>query len=205
MVDGTFSEPWHRAFELAWEALQAGSFPVGAVVLDGAGECVVEGRNRMFEDDAPPGQMAGNAIAHAEMNALAQLPPAEHPGWTLYTTLEPCLLCTSALYSSQIETVHYASADTFCEGIDRVPPLLNATIQRLWSTRIGPLPGPLGAWGRILPDLWRHLRAGHASGAEPVGQISELSRQCIEAGVLAASSSRQALELARRVLIAHSE
>ncbi|MEV6289123.1 hypothetical protein AB0M41_01530 [Streptomyces sp. NPDC051896] len=50
------------------------------------------------ETDTPPGQPAGTDLAHAEINALAQVPAGpRHPGHRLHTTLEPCLLCSSAL------------------------------------------------------------------------------------------------------------
>ncbi|XES00784.1 hypothetical protein HEP87_60850 [Streptomyces sp. S1D4-11] len=50
--------PWQLPFELAWEALRAGSRPIGAVLLDGAGRPVATGRNRSQESTAPPGQLA---------------------------------------------------------------------------------------------------------------------------------------------------
>jgi tRNA(adenine34) deaminase len=66
--------PWRLPFELAWEAFRAGSRPVGAVLVDATGRPVATGRNRSQEPAGPPGQLAGTAIAHAEINALAQLP-----------------------------------------------------------------------------------------------------------------------------------
>ena len=65
---------WRECFELAWEAFRAGTIPVGAVVADPSGTIVARGRNRIFDHTAPPGQLAGTYIAHAELNALAALP-----------------------------------------------------------------------------------------------------------------------------------
>ncbi len=65
---------WRESFELAWEAFRVGTIPVGAVVADASGEIVARGRNRIFEEEAPPGQLAGTYLAHAELNALAGLP-----------------------------------------------------------------------------------------------------------------------------------
>src|SRR5690348_10834728 len=89
--------PWHECFQLAWESFQAGSVPVGAVLVDGSGQRVSSGRNRRRESGAVPGQISGSNLAHAELNALASLPPGDYPQHVLYTTLEPCLLCTAAL------------------------------------------------------------------------------------------------------------
>jgi hypothetical protein len=38
--------PWQLPFELAWEALRAGSRPVGAMLYDPEGQAVTAGRNR---------------------------------------------------------------------------------------------------------------------------------------------------------------
>jgi tRNA(Arg) A34 adenosine deaminase TadA len=86
-----------RALELAWEAFRAGSLPVGAVLTDAAGMIVAEGRNRIGEGDAPPGRMHGTGLAHAEVDVLAQVPPADYGAHALYTSLEPRLLCRAAL------------------------------------------------------------------------------------------------------------
>jgi hypothetical protein len=80
---------WERALELAWESFCGGTTPVGAVVTDAAGAIVTEGRGRRFEAAAPPGQLAWTPVAHAELNALAQLAPDRHyPDHALLTTPE---------------------------------------------------------------------------------------------------------------------
>ena len=65
---------WQRAFELAWEAYGRNTTPVGAVIADGAGRIVAEGRNARYAGvDAP---LAGSHIAHAEVVALGACPPS---------------------------------------------------------------------------------------------------------------------------------
>jgi tRNA(Arg) A34 adenosine deaminase TadA len=44
---------WQRAFELAWEAYGRDTTPVGAVVADGAGRIVAEGRNARGDEFRP--------------------------------------------------------------------------------------------------------------------------------------------------------
>src|SRR5919202_6264536 len=87
--------PWRSCFLLAWEAFQAGSIPVGAVLVDTNGEIVRFGRNRSNEKAGPVGQVVGSYIAHAEINALPTLPPGDYRDYSLYTSLEPCFLCTA--------------------------------------------------------------------------------------------------------------
>ena len=141
---------WRRPFELAWESLQAGSFPVGAVLFDGAGAVAAEGRNRIAERDPPRGQLAGTRLAHAEMNVLAQISPASHWDFTLYTTLEPCLLCTSALRITYVGRVLFAASDDYWAGVADIPQLLRPDTARRWTARHGPIPGPLGLWAGVL-------------------------------------------------------
>ena len=75
-----------RSLELAWDAFRAGSFPVGAVLLDASGAVIAEGRNRMGDGDAPPGRLRGTGLAHAEIDVLAQLPLGDHRALTLVTS-----------------------------------------------------------------------------------------------------------------------
>jgi tRNA(Arg) A34 adenosine deaminase TadA len=94
---------WDRALDLAWDAFCAGTTPVGAVVIDAAGAIVAEGRGRRYEPAAPPGQLAGTHVAHAELNALAQLGADRHyEDHALLTTLEPCGMCHGAAIQASI-------------------------------------------------------------------------------------------------------
>src|SRR4051812_23562991 len=73
MASPELPNPWPEVFGLMWEAYEAGTIPVGAFVVDGAGDVVSRGRNRMF-DVAVQDQFAATRLAHAEMNALVRLP-----------------------------------------------------------------------------------------------------------------------------------
>lgn len=152
----TNSPPWRAALELSWEAYSAGSAPVGAVVTDTAGAIVARGRSRWFEPTAPSGQLANTHLAHAEVNALAGLPPGNYEDHTLYTTLEPCLLCTAATIHAHVGTVKYAARDPLWEGLRRLPEL-NQHIAGRWPRWDGPLVGPLGDWTQLLAMVW-HLQ-----------------------------------------------
>lgn len=156
-------EPWKRCFELSWEAHQAGSLGVGAVVVDPSGAVIGAGRNRYVERDPPVGQLAGTYLAHAEVNALLSLPPGDYEQHVLYTSFEPCLLCTSALIHCHIGEVRYAATDHLWEGVQRLPEL-NDHVARRWPARTGPMPGPFAVWAAVLPLLWTLDRS-------PVGNV----------------------------------
>ena len=89
-----------KALELALISGEEGEVPVGAVVVrDG---CVIGmGRNRR--------EQSGNALAHAEIEAINQacttLGGWQLIGCTLYVTLEPCPMCAGAIINSRIDRV----------------------------------------------------------------------------------------------------
>jgi tRNA(Arg) A34 adenosine deaminase TadA len=164
-----------ESFELAWEAFRVGTIPVGAVVADASGEIVARGRNRIFEEEAPSGQLAGTYLAHAELNALVGLPLLgardgrgpfdEH---VLYTTLEPCALCVGAALMMMVGEVRYASTDHYGGG--RELRLENPHTARLPLAVIGPLDGLLGELGELL-----HI--AHFVWRKPDGAVMTVYRE----------------------------
>lgn len=114
---------------------------------------MAEGRNRVADAEAPPGRLRSTFIAHAEMDVLAQLPPGDYPGHTVWTTLEPCLLCSSAIVMSSVGNVRYAARDWLWDGIDQLADV-NEFVARRWPNRTGPLDSPVAAFCELLPVLW---------------------------------------------------
>ncbi|MEW6523853.1 MAG: nucleoside deaminase [Bacillota bacterium] len=106
---------WRACFEEAWDAYCHGSMPVGAAIVGPDGNILARGRNRIYERVAPPGQVAGTKLAHAEINALLQVRQGDErcDSYTLYSTMEPCPLCFGALYMSGIRAMRYAARDGF--------------------------------------------------------------------------------------------
>lgn len=147
------STHWRSAFRQAWAAYTAGTIPVGAVVVDPRGVIAAEARNRVYDVGAPPpGQLAGSWVAHAELNALAQIAAERsiaEDGWAVYSTLEPCPLCAGAItvaFRGRI-TVGYASQDPIGGGLGA----LGAT--RIGQSRqwhVEKLSGPFTVFAELL-------------------------------------------------------
>ncbi|MEV8378192.1 nucleoside deaminase [Kribbella sp. NPDC056861] len=194
---------WQQPFALAWEALQAKSFPVGAVLLNPAGNIALTGRNRSKEPAAPASQLANTALAHAEVNVLAQLPPGSHSDWTMLTSLQPCLLCLSALRLAQVGNVTYAGADPLWDGCAQVPSLLPDLLSSKWPVSTGPADGMDGVWGILLPAIW-YVAYKPAVVAAPSDLLPwatvELARECVTAGILDSPSGAAAYDLASALL-----
>lgn len=95
-----------EALALAREAGTLGEVPVGAVVvLDG--EIVGRGFNHPIGRHDP--------TAHAEVMALRDaaknLGNYRLPGCELYVTLEPCVMCSGAIFHARIARVVYGAKD----------------------------------------------------------------------------------------------
>lgn len=95
-----------RAVALALEAEARGDLPVGAVVTLG-GEVIAEAGNAVLVPAYHPGR-------HAEIEALARVPVGLWPRareMTLYTTLEPCVMCAGALLLHGVGRVVFGARD----------------------------------------------------------------------------------------------
>ncbi len=88
-------------------ALATSDVPIGAVVVDAAGEVVGRGRN-VREAEADP-------TGHAEVVALREAASARGEwrltGCTLVVTLEPCTMCAGAAVLSRVDRVVFAAYD----------------------------------------------------------------------------------------------
>ena len=101
-----------QALELAREAERAGEVPVGAiVVLNGA--VIGRGRNSPIARSDP--------TAPAEILALREAAAAIHnyrlEGATLYSTLEPCVMCSGALVAARVARLVFGARDLRFGGV----------------------------------------------------------------------------------------
>jgi tRNA(Arg) A34 adenosine deaminase TadA len=163
-------EYWRGTFRQAWAAYVAGTIPVGAVVVDPHGVIAAEARSRIFDAGDPPrGQLAGSWLAHAELNAIAQIDAARSraaEGWTVYSTCEPCPLCAGAItvgFRGRI-TVGYACRDPLSSGL-RVLTATDIGRRRRWQVQ--QLRGPFAVFAEVLLAVYTVAarpttpRAGH--------------------------------------------
>jgi len=95
------------ALSLAKVAADKGDVPVGAIVVNEAGEILGTGQNLREQSNDP--------TAHAEVIAICQA--AEKIGsWrlddlTIVVTLEPCAMCAGAIAQSRIKRLVFGSWD----------------------------------------------------------------------------------------------
>ncbi len=114
---------WMRqALMQAQIAADKDEVPVGAVLVDSAGELISAGHNQPIS--------ASDPSAHAEivvLRAAAQkLGNYRLPDTTLYVTLEPCTMCVGALVHARVGRLVYGAAEPKTGAIE--------SAQRLFET-----------------------------------------------------------------------
>jgi tRNA(adenine34) deaminase len=95
-----------EALKQAQEAFQAGEVPVGAILVESSGRHFAD-RNRTSETGMP--------TAHAE-HLVISAAARDRGDWrlegcSLYTTLEPCLMCAGLAVLARIPRIIYGAPD----------------------------------------------------------------------------------------------
>ncbi len=95
------------AIEAALVAGKLDEVPIGACLVDGDNMVIATAGNRTIAGNDP--------TAHAEILALREaakkLGNYRLTGCTLYTTIEPCVMCAGALVNARISRLVYGAAD----------------------------------------------------------------------------------------------
>ena len=107
-MSSRWDEPMREALALAHLASStSGDVPVGAVLLNPAGEVVAVGKNER--------ELNGDPTAHAEVVAIRNAAGLA-ANWrlsdlTLVVTLEPCAMCAGAIQAARITRVVFGAWD----------------------------------------------------------------------------------------------
>ncbi len=147
------AEPWRAAFARAWTAYSRGNIGVGAAMTEASGKIVARGRNRVADAEAPSGHLHGSFIAHAEIDLLGQLSPGDYCDHRLFTTFEPCALCSVAIVMSNVGHIAFAAADPLWRDLTRLKDVDPFMAER-WPERTGPLRDPIAGFAGLLPLFW---------------------------------------------------
>ena len=103
-----FDDKYMRiAIESAREAAELGEVPIGACLVDADGQLLASASNRTITDTDP--------TAHAEILVLRQaaskLGNYRLTNTTVYTSIEPCVMCAGALVNARIKRLVFGSHD----------------------------------------------------------------------------------------------
>ena len=113
-----------RCVELAAEAVEAGDFPFGSVLVDADGTVLAEDRNREVT--------AGDPTRHPEFElarwAATNMTPQDRATATVYTSGEHCPMCAAAHGWAGLGRIVYATSSEQLGS---------------WHTELGVSPGPV--------------------------------------------------------------
>jgi tRNA(adenine34) deaminase len=147
-------EQWMQiALEEARTAGAMGDVPVGAVIVDNAGNLLSRGRNRRELDRDP--------TAHAEVIALREA--AQKLGhWrveaTLFVTQEPCPMCAGALVNARIARLVYGCTNPKAGAVATLFTIVtDARLNHRMEVTGGVLATECGA---VLSQFFANLRRG---------------------------------------------
>src|SRR4051794_21759758 len=110
-----------RAIQLAREAEEAGEVPVGAILVDDAGNVLGAASNRTIKDHDPTAHAEILALRAAGMNVRNY----RLTGTTMYTTIEPCVMCAGALVNARVKRLVYGAADERFGAVETLYNLCN--------------------------------------------------------------------------------
>jgi len=104
----------HLSIAEAQKAAAIDEVPIGAVIVDAAGEILSAASNRTIIDNDP--------TAHAEILAIRaaakKIGNYRLTGSTLYTTIEPCVMCAGALVNARIARLVFGAHDERFGGVE---------------------------------------------------------------------------------------
>lgn len=118
----------HRCFELAEDAGRRGDTAVGSLLADENGKIIAEAgeQNRTI-----------GLFAHAEFlviqQAINDLQTNDLTGLVLYTTNEPCFLCSFAIRQTRVSRIVLCRVTEGIGGVTSKYPILSATDIMNWK------------------------------------------------------------------------
>jgi tRNA(adenine34) deaminase len=108
-------EPMRAALEQARLALAEGNLPIGAVIVHDD-QIVATGRNGVDSGE--------NDTHHAELAAIQSIPQflfRHKRQCTVYTTLEPCMMCMGTIVIAGIHRIVWGASDPVAGVADMLP------------------------------------------------------------------------------------
>jgi len=133
-----------RCIHLSKAATARGELPFAALVCKG-GKVIAESSNCVVQD--------GDVTRHAEVVALSEaqkiLGRGQLDDCTLYSTVEPCAMCSFACRESRISRVVFSIASPMMGGLSKWKVLRDTELSHAMPEVFGPVPEVIGGVARI--------------------------------------------------------
>lgn len=117
MTDFDYDEVFMRlALTAAYRGAQIGEVPIGACIVDDQGQVIGATSNRTIIDNDP--------TAHAEIRVIRRAAEVRKnyrlTGMTVYSTIEPCVMCAGALVNARIKRLVFGAHDERFGAVESV-------------------------------------------------------------------------------------
>lgn len=144
------AEMMDRCIRLSETATQRGELPFAALICRGH-DVVAEATNRVVHD--------GDVTRHAEMVAISEaqkiLKRRDLADCTLYTTVEPCAMCSYAIRETRIGRVVYSIKSPIMGGLSKWNVLRDAQLSHALPEVFGSVPEVIaGLLRRKAEKVW---------------------------------------------------
>jgi len=156
------AEMMQRCIRLSATAAQCGELPFAALVCRGD-DIVTEATNQVVHD--------GDITRHAELVAVSEaqkiLQRRDLSDCTLYTTVEPCAMCSYAIRETRIGRVVFSIKSPIMGGISKWNVLRDAEISRALPEVFGSVPEVIAGlarreaekvWSKWNPLFWSVIK-----------------------------------------------
>ena len=168
-----------RCIRLSAAAAERGELPFAALVCRG-GEVIAETSNQVVQD--------GDVTRHAELVAISKaqkiLGCGQLKDCTLYTTVEPCAMCSFAVREARISRVVFSIASPIMGGLSKWNVLRETGLSHAMPEVFGPVPEVIGGlsqseaekvWQRWNPVFWAVIKGrGYLGGRNIAAQLHKL-------------------------------
>ena len=160
-----------RCICLSAKATGSGELPFASLICKGD-ELVVEATNLVARD--------GDVTRHAEIVAMSEaqkiLGRRDLSDCTLYTTVEPCAMCSYAIRETRIARVIYSITSPMMGGLSKWNVLRDPELSQAMPEVFGPVPEVVAGllcrdaesvWSKWNPFYWSAIRLGGYLGGDP--------------------------------------
>ena len=186
-TDATDVAMMARCIALSREAVDAGEYPFACVIAKGD-EVLVEATNRVARDC--------DVTHHAELLAISQAQrkagTRKLKGCTVYSTVEPCPMCSFPIREAGISRVVFAIRSPLMGGHSRWNVLGDPELAASMPELFGPAPNVVAGvlrseaekvWWRMNPVVWGVIRMrGVFGGSAPVPDADAPARDPVVGG-----------------------
>jgi tRNA(adenine34) deaminase len=160
-----------RCICMSKTAVQRGEFPFACVICKDS-DVVVESTNQVA--------LESDVTRHAELVAVSEaqkiLGRKDLSGCTLYSTIEPCAMCSFPIRETRISRVVFAISSPMMGGYSKWNVLRDPEISRVMPEAFGPVPEVISGlsrraaekvWWTWNPLIWWVIKQRGCFGADP--------------------------------------